>query len=566
MKNKNAKLQADKNNKFKNLKLHAFHIIIVGLIIAVILRAYRFLPSVYYLHDEWRALSDVFLYGIWTDIRTFSVIEIMFGKGRIFGSFLNSIFYAYAPYNTQPFVISFLFAHILNSLFLYILVKKETNSNIWALSSVLLFATSSRYEQALTWIGAGNQTLYSALFSLLSIIFLLKGNKWGPYYFFALLFAYIGFLFKDASAYVFVLIFISIISIILRKKNLFYTKLFSIISIATFGLISIGIISKLYSSKVANTEGLGLLYTLSKGLFNTIYYPLVSFSQYIIPFRYMERLGYAFLNFNYPFMKNDGNRESIVHFILSDFISIIASIILFIVLILILRKRVFSNRLVLLSIVWFICALIPISFRLINRYDSYINSLYMYYSGMPFWILMGSIIHSLHIYIKKLKMKKYLEFLGLLLLAILIWKQVDITNREVRAEAIRGNDMRHFILELNKLVSIIPDKPVIFLTSNKNYIREYTRIPFLLGDGFILSVLLYTTGKIPDKVIAERMFENFGEYGYIEIENKGYGFYANKEDLLTDLGKGLFNKEQIMHLHYDGNNYKLYDKTAELNF
>ncbi len=566
MKKKRYQFHAGVNIRSVKRWITPLQLIVLALIIIVILRAYHFLPSVYYLHDEWRALSDVFLYGVWTDIRNNSLIEIIFGKGRMLGSFLNSVFYLYAPYNTTPFIISFLIAHILNSYFLYLLVIKETNSTFWAISSALLFATSSRYEQALTWIGAGNQTLYSALFSLISIMFLLKADRSKIYFTISLLFACIGFLFKDASAYVFLLIFIYSIYYLIKRNNNFHFKLFSLVSLSTVGLICIFIISKIYSSKVANTDGFGIVYILTKGVFNTVYYPIVSLSQFLIPFRFMERLGYGFLQFNYNFMFNDENRESIVHFILADFISVIGSILLLLVGYLLLRKRSINKRLVYISLFWFVATLIPISFRLINRYDSYINSLYMYYGGMPFWILIGGMITAIHQYIQVRPYKKIMTMFLIISFTFFIWKQIDITNREVRAEAIRGSDMKKFTQELMKISSTLPEKPVILLESNKNYIREYNRTPFLLGDGFVLSVLLYPTGKIPDKVIANRLFETFGEHGYIEENDKGYGFYTDINKLIVDLQNGLFLKEQLVYWYYDGYIHKLENKTAELKF
>lgn len=540
-------------------------IFVVILAVSIYL-SYRLLPQVYYLHDEWRALSDVFTGGIFAEINNFSFIELLFGKGRILGSLMNNLMFSVFAYNSLPFITVFYLIHFLNSLFLFVLVKKETKSIIWAGTTALLFATSSRYEQALSWIGAGNQVLISALFSLLSILIFLRRKKSSATLIISLFLAYVGFLFKESSAFTFLVL------LYLGTKNMKFTRnrILMLVVICVGVLV---ILIRFYAINVANTEGFGLTYIVTKGVFNTVFYPLVSLSQYLVPYRFGDRLGFAYLAFNYAFMRHDGNAESIVHFILEDTLSLFFSTSMILVGFFLLKKYVKKYPLIVLAVVWYIATYLPISFRLINRYDSYINSLYTYYGGMPFWILIGGSIEVIYQRIKKYSARTFITLTGGVLLLLVVWKQISITNREVRVGAIRGTDMQLFVSELRKVQQTLPEKPVVFIDSDKNYVREGTKIPFLLGDGYILSVLLYQTGKIPDDILAKRLYEGFGENGYTQQGEKAFGYYSNRNSLIEALQQQMFDVDQVVFWYYKGYAHQLEDRTeafrkeliAELN-
>ncbi len=535
------------------------------LLIGCILYSYRMLPNIYFLHDEWKQYGDYLLYGINSDTRNFTFLEILLGKGRILGSRMSILFFHFFSFNQNPFVVIFLFMHIINSFVIFLFVKKITSNILWAAVSSLLFASSSRYEQVLTWMGAGNQILFSSFFSLVAIYsaFSSKNNIYRVGL--SLLFAYIAFLFKEASAFTFVLV--AFISGYFNRKNVLpwiyvHKKITTIFSLF---IISISLyIVKLYSINIANVDAIEPKLVFPKFVFNSFFYPLVSLSQYIIPFRFVKRIATFMLNFNYGLLSNNNNIDVIINFILSDTVSIFFSGIFLLTAYVILKRN--SNHYLFLFIcfLWYWVTFLPISLRLINRYDSYIYSIYMYYGGIPFWMLVGGLVVGIKKIILKLINNKLTMFGGICLFTIFLYKQMNITHREVRHAAIRGIDMKIFISEMNKNIEKLPAKPVILLDSDRNYFIDKTRIPFFLGDGFILSVLLYPTGKIPDEILANRIFEGFGETGYIEQADKGFGYYNDKATLLSNMKSGKFDKSQIVYWFYKGDEHILEDRTDEL--
>lgn len=545
--------------------LFSSNILFILLLIACVLYSYRMLLDVYFLHDEWKQYGDFLLYGINSDIKNFTLLEILFGKGRILGSLINTVFFRIFSFSQYPFVVVFLLMHGINAILVYLLVKKVTNNIPWAIVSSLLFATSSRYEQVLTWLGAGNQILFSSFFSLLALYIILVKKKNIYYLGLSLLSAYIAFLFKEASAFTFFIIIgvffyfnkSRIIPILLLHKKVSVIFSLFVISIMIY-------IAKIYTINIANTGLLDTKLLLTKIGFNTLFYPFVSFSQYILPFRFVKKVATFLMYFNYELLSSNTHIDVIINFILSDVVSMFFSVLLILIIYLLIKKHRNYYFFYMICVVWYWFAFLPISVRLINRYDSYIYSIYMYYGGIPFWIIISAMFLGLWKNTQMLAIKNVSIIIGICFFGIFLFKQMNVTHREVRFAAIRGSDMRFFINEMNQYVRILPNKPVILLDSDRNYFIDKTRIPFYLGDGFILAVLLYPTGKIPDEIIAKRLFEGFGESGYFEQGNKGFGFYSNKATLLRDIESGKFDKSQIVYWFYKGNEHILEDRTDEL--
>lgn len=530
-----------------------------------ILYAYQDITKIFYMHDEWVQLSGIQINGLFNAIQNLSSTQIILGVARPLGTLLNNIILYLFPYNTTPYIIIFLLLHIINSILVYFVSKKFTKNLVISLVAGLFFASTSIHQEALSWIGAGIQILFSFLFLLLGLMCLFKylRKKHKIWLFLTPGCIYISFLFKEVTL-PFILFFIVVSCYEIKKlsfKKVFYTYGFVITALIGIGFYRI---IDIYQRFIAHGVSGNQLVNIEKGLFNTVYYPLVSLSQNFIPYRFMFRLGYWFMGFNYSFMKNDYNVESIVHHILSDMFSITVSLLLIGLLIFIYTKNKNIRKAILYGSIFYFLSFIPIAFASLNRYGSYIESRYMYFQSFGVALIVGSIIYIL--YLKIMKWKRY-KIIGQLIffvfLILLLVKQCVITKREVNVNAIYGAEMKSFLAQYRLLNLVIPDKPIYFIRSDKSYIYPENKLPFLLNGGFIFMTIEYPSDKIPSILIREEYLKQFGE-GYREIKNQGFGYFTDMQTLVQFfLENQNVDQNQLIGLYYRDSDRKLINITDE---
>jgi hypothetical protein len=557
-------------NKLKMPVLYGFIFdltIIIVLTLSVII-AYRNLPGVFYLHDAWREFAEVNIYGPLSGINNYDAVSLLLGKGRVLGTIINNIFLYYFPFQNLPFITIFLIFHAINSILLYKIIYNVSRNRWLAIISGIFFATTSRHEQALSWIEAGIQILLSTTFILASILilqqYLLKRKV--AYLTIGILFSYIAFLFKESS--IFYIILMPIFFLIWDKyfrmivyKNLRYWYL-----LLALGMAFIYGFYCLFGLYISNTENKNFYYILFKSLFNSAYYPFISLGQYFIPYRLTYRIAEWILNFNYKLLSNSPSKDSIIHFILSDYVSGFISILILAFITVIYIKNTKSRRLILLTSFWFVLSLSPTAFHLINRYDSYIDSRYLYITTPAASIMFGLICVSCLEIIKKLPFKYfYLTFFIFLLLLFFV-KQISVTNREVRVASINGIEMSEFVKSYKSLKLIIPDCPIFFVTGNRNYYYDNNKLPFQLGAGYIMLVMNYKTGKIDKNLISERYLQDFGSQGFVRLKSTCYGYFWDQNELLKlFLTDGSVNYDQLIALRWNSDTKTVYNIKSEIS-
>lgn len=537
------------------LNKYWINIVIMIIITGAILYSYRDLPNIYFMHDEWRAQSGVFIDGITSWINRFSIMQLLLGlnRSKLLGALSNNIIYYFFPFRSDIFIYQFYSLHIANSFLLYFLIKKATKNTTIALLSSLFFATSSTGQQALSWIGAGLQILYTLFFSLISMLFIYqyikkRNNKILA---FALASCYLGYLFKEIGIIALPFLLVAVFHACLKK----FSKFFYIIVV---GLVLTMI--SLFFLRSGNIE------SNIKFVFNCVYYPFISMSQSFIPFRFMYRLGMWFMQFNYPVIAGYNDAPTIIHFIITDLLSIIFSTFIFISLFLVYKKTAYKNFF-LVGLAWYFLSFVPISFALFNRNASYIDSRHLYMPMIGISILFAISIEAI-VKLIRLHYRKLLtiQFAFLVFFFLFFYKQSSITAREVRETAISGIQMTTFIraFKLIENSRVMPQKPVYYFSSDRNYYYEGNKLPFLLGSGYVLSVIEYPSGRIPKQVLEKEFLIDFGSQGYIESGDKGYGYYYDIKLLRADVKQGKFLPEQVIGFSYDSQTHEMTDITDKI--
>ena len=460
--------------------------------------AYRYLPLTYYFHDEWRQLAHVMVYGVGYQIQDSSIIALMLGKGRVAGTCINNIFFHYFPFEVQPFILFSIIGHLTNSIFVFRITNRIIKQFWPAFFAGLFFAVSFRHEQALSWVGASVQMIGSLFFLLMSIDFLLTylANKVKRNILFSAIFFYTAYLFKESVLFfpIVVAALIAMRQILTRKVN----KVFLLTTLLLF-VAGIPVALRLFGGYTTNTQGFTGSAIALKQAVNSIFYPLVTLGQYVLPFRFIYRAARWVLMMWYPFMDTGGNIESLLHFPLSDMVSLFASSILLMLIVIVFIRYKKMRFWIYAGLLYYVLSFFPIAFHLIHRYDTQIESRFVYTTTPAAAFLLACCLSYVMGSLRKLKqpLGNIIQVFIIICTGLLLLKITMITQREVRVSAYEGQAMSGFITNIKKLVPTLSKNTVLYFESDRTYFYDNNILPFKLGSGYILGVLYYRDGFIP---------------------------------------------------------------------
>lgn len=531
--------------------------------------SYIYIPvfHTYFLHDEWRQIAGILEYGPIRALPAFSVPEILLGKGRIIGTFINNMFYYLFPFQTVPFLIFAFVGHIINSFLFYRIVLRFTRNWKVAFFSGLFFAVSGRHQEAISWIGAGVQIVGSLFFTLLSceafLYFLDKRKTW--YLFISFLLWYISYLFREQAIFL-----IPVIGMVLLKQLWRNRNIHGLITYAS-ALIFLGAglftANSLFLSNIGNTFGSSGLLLFQKQILNSIFYPYISLGQYFIPYRFIYRSAEWVMNTWYPFMNTGGNNETLIHFPLSDIVSGFASLVIILGIVWMYVSYKKGRWLIIFTIILYVASFLPTAFHLIHRYDSLIQSRFMYITTPFVAFLFGNFVWFLSGYI--FKKRQWLGVIIILASLLFLEKEMTVARREVNVLVISGKEMTGFLSSYKKVMPSMPPNSILLIEGDRNYYYEHNTMPFQLGGGYILSVIYYKDGTIPLTAIkrtpaAEEPFVSFGSQGVVSDGKKTFGYYWDRNMLRKDLKEKKFSINQVRAFRYTSGNSQIANITEEI--
>jgi hypothetical protein len=529
--------------------------------------AYRYLPFTYYFHDEWRQLAHVIIYGVGYEIQGTSIIALLLGSGRIAGTLINNIFYRYFPFNVLPFILFSLIGHFLNSTLVFRITKRIIKQFWPAFFAGLFFAVSFRHEQALSWVGAGVQLIGSLFFLLLSIDFILTylEKKIKRDIILSVLFFYIAYLFKENVLFfpIVVVILIATRQILTKKVN----KIFLFASLVSF-ILGVPVAFRLFGSDTTNTQGFSGSTIILKQIINSFFYPLVTLGQYVLPYRFIYRAADWVLMMWYPFMNTGGNIESLLHFPLSDMVSLFSSAILLSLIIIVFIRYKKMRFWIYAGGLYYILSFIPIAFHLIHRYDTQIESRYVYTTTPAVGFLFACCIAYVMGLLRKIKrpIGTFVQISALILIGLFLFKDAQVTQREVRVSAFEGQAMTGFITSLKKITPEISKNTVFYFESDRTYFYDNNILPFKLGSGYVLGILYYPDGIVPTASLIKEPLVDFGSEGVAKDDGKTFGYYQNKKTLKKDfIEKQLFSPDQVRAFRFNSGDNSITDITEEIH-
>lgn len=543
--------------------LYAFGIIVLTLI------SYQHLSQLFYMNDEWIALGNVLVNGIYANFSQYSILENLLGKGRPLTFLLSNLFYQYFTYNVTPFVVVAYTFHILNGLLLYILVKKISKNRFVSAIAGIFFITASVANQSMTWIPNITQDLTAVTFILVAQLLLLifSETKKKIYLFLSFFAAYIAFLFKDQFFYIF--LWLPILYILLSKTRLSLQVLFKKYW-PLFVLAATVIIYKLivlYGPDIISFKSNAINYWI-KAFFNMLYYPLITLSQSFIPPEYMFKSAVKFLYFFYghltPYISNI---DVISQNIISDILSILLSLLILITLLISYVTNKPQRKTLLIGMLFYVLSFSTVAIYLDTRATSYVESRYLYASMIGIGIFFAVILDTTKRILFKIKLPRIISIFVVSMIAIVYFgKHVTLIQRAVWRSTINAQNETQVLKEFSKILPTLPPKSVIYLSGNNTYYGYANHpVPFQLNPGYILMVWYYKSGFIPDDSLhVNRKLWTFGTQWYEESDGKAFGYYWDLKELQKVIDKKDIDTSQISGLYYDGNTRKLNNITDQV--
>ena len=533
-----------------------------------IITATAYIWNVFYWNDEWRSVADVLVFGVnaisyrgkMVSFVPYQIWELLI-QGRLLGAFIFNRLIAISMYKPYPIIGAVILGHAINSILIYSILKRLTKHTIFSVLASFFFALSSIQQENFLWIGAGFYNVWSMTAALFSVIILQNLMKSISLYWvvFTLLSAFLAYELKENCAFLFLYI-PAYIFIFHEKNKQRHAKRY--IGAGIILVILLGILSYSHQSQIANMLGGFHRATIQKIGLNLLYYPAANFSQFFIPYDWIM----AFRTWLNVFPQDSITPVTFLLGINSNLFYFDCLSLCFCVFVLFLLYRIFQTypnfrKIILIGLVWYVFSMSPLAVRLVARYNGYLTYSYLYHPMFSASIFFACIMVY---FIDRMRKKISFPIIQIGICCYLVL-HILISYRTAQSVGEFYKKSKDFISLFQSFSASVPKKPIIFITSPTSYSLNTasTRLPFMLGSGFIVSILLYPTGVIPPEFLVERFLEPFDSQGYKESGDKGYGFFWNFEDLVREFAKNrTLSLDQVIAFEYSADGKNLKDITA----
>lgn len=508
----------------------------------------------FYQQDEWMTLGLFKAYGFIGTLKGIGLVQILTGVGRPLVIPIHYIFFHFFTFQVWPFAVFSILLHILNSLAIYLIMFLLSGSLGAAWIAGLFFAVSYNGSQAVSWFAASTTTLPSAFFLFLSIllfIIYIRNNK-TLYLIWSQICVIISYFFKESS--IILVVFLPVLymayikgkSAIIRVTRSFlplFTYFFFIVAITLIRLLTpVEQVGKF----VGQVNG-GIVRIIG----NTIFYPILSFSQVFIPMPILHKV-------------SDSLREVNM---MSDIVFLILSAVLLVCITITLILGKPYRRELSIIVVFTLLSFVP--FAVLERGASYLDSRYFYIGMAGGGMLLGMYTA---ICWDKLKLIRHRWLFRLVVIAgigffgLYAYKNIQFIQRDIQLQVLNAQERIALLNHMKQLYPVLPKNTVIYITGDHAgyYGIVNQKMPFQQGIGYTLMVWYFPEGNIIKDLLGPHgdFLWDIHSQGYMETNGNGFGYYWDKETMKVDMiGKKLFTKNQVIGLYYHNNTKKLEDIT-----
>lgn len=528
----------------------------LSVLAVLIIAVFSPLAQTFYQQDEWNGLGLVFSQGLGSVFPgAFQLIDLFFVKGRIMSSL---VFYAIAvnfPLQNMPFVILAIALHTIATFLVFLLTKKLVQNTFLSILGASFFAVNAVSHGAVTWPVIAINTIGSSILVLSSVLFFFKflESSRKKLLLISGLVLYLSLWFKEIGLYLF--LFFPLYAFVFKRGSLkdylknfwwFLTPFFLIVG---YRLLELRLITEKADLYVTGNND-NFFLTL---LLRAILYPITSFSLMFIPGGAFIEFAREVLRDNYIFFANAPNDVLIAQTVILDLLAVVASLGIFLLVILGLRKERTENRKTVFF--WLMFTLLSFTpYVVLSKDFSYLESRYYYLAVVGGAVLFSWLLaRAWAVFGKKL----FLIFVFPIALAFVFWHAISVRSA-IDEQVIFSNWRKSFMSELGNLApTLTKDKNVIYITGNKNYWSDGNKVPFQQGTGYTLMVLYNSSGKIPKELLRKSYLFEIGSQGYKEVGSLGFGYFWDEEELEKTIKDNDLGKENIISLYYNSKENKL---------
>lgn len=502
---------------------------------------YHGLFHTFYQQDEWMSIGSFFVNGWRGTLEGQSVIHLLTALGRPLVIPIHYIFYHTFLFQIWPLASFSIVMHALNTILVYMITYVLLGSILGAWCAGLFFLISYNGSQAVSWFATSTVTLSSVFFSLLAILlfFLYLKDKKTRYIVFSEISVIISYLFKESAIALIVLLPCMYVLFTKKRKSFIKTvKIF--LPLFCYFSYSFAVtiwrllhVTKQWGVFVGQSNG-GMV----KILYNSLLYPILSFSQIFIPFPLITKISPALRSIT----------------IFSNVFFVGLSLVMLCFLAIFTAKSTKKWKEILFVIIFIFSSFVP--YAILQRGASYLDSRYFYFGMAGGGILIGILIGSIGNYFITHR-KKGLLLLCLFLFGytVYLFKNIQFIERDINSQIIIANERISVLQQIKQQVPVLPKNPIFYVTGDIGgyYGLPQLKIPFQQGIGYTLMCLYYPAGSISQdllKLEGNFFWDVYGQ-GYKEIEGKGFGYFWNKDDLLLlfKTNKNL-SVDQIVGIYY----------------
>lgn len=526
------------------IKSNLFTFGLLGIIATI---AYWGTWNLFFQQDEWAGLGNY--YALSGDLMSRLVEYYQPLFGRNLGHFLpfvpavNFVRYSLFGLNYAPYAIASLLLHIVISYSVFRLVKLVTGKYQYSLFAALFFAICSSASQAVIWVGTSVPTQFATLFSAACVVnwltWLSTQSKKNLYLTFGFLIAAIGF--KETA--VFLLVFLPLSYLLHGNKG--NGRILYLFLLLGFGYTFLRFL-------VAGWERTLLLIVGSVG---GVLLPFKGLGQILVPQELLLKISVEVTD-----LFGLGPRAGSINYALFVERVVAQSIFTGIGFFALLwgyfaTKKTKAARNYLLFCVFFVLAFIPLA--LVPTPDGR----YAFLTPRSLYLPLIAAAGLGAVALPVIKRSGTYLFLGLIILHIYALR---VGIQSLARDAITRMKILRTIKET---YPDLPSKAVFYVDSFSSYYglpKEVKIVPFQSGFGQTLLVWYQSGEDWPKAFLTDSFLWEISAQGYKESDNRGFGYYRDKQLLARDLAEYDIPRNSLFAFQWMGEVAGLSDITQQL--
>lgn len=543
-------------------RFNIFSFFVVLFLLIVVL--YHKLPFTFYQQDEWQVLGSFMTDGIQSFLSSYSFtpLNIFAGKGRLLSIPIQYIFYHYFPFQVAQAAVFAIFLHFLNSVVLFVVLKRLFKNIFLSVIAVLFFATASVSSQSITWMAASTTTLLSAFFAFASLL------------------SYVVYIERKRPKWIWITLGLFVVSFFLKESSIFLLFIYPLTYFLYFrGKISLRMMVKdhlpfifyllllivsVFIYIFSEKNPTGLIVTAAPNselrlLLHLILYPFLAFSQVFIGGEIVYKMADSFGSLSYSRIWTEPFSVIVRETIAADFVSFLLTVCILVFLFAVSRNDKQLKKPILWGVVFTLLSFLP--YAVLDKQTSYFESRYYYFAVVGGGVLFATVVVLLsQLLVKYFKISaNAARLICLLLAALYITYQISLIHTSLSRDLRFADERKDFLVTLDTKLPRLKNKALFYIIGNTEYSLKENRVPFQQGIGYTLMVWYYDSGSIPKELIKSNFLWVIGSEGYREVGEKGFGVYSNYDALKDEVINSDLSVRNVYGLYYDGKTQELID-------